>query len=64
MSNLTIATALGMQQAAMGKDATMMMLKQVIQQEQAVLQVVQSVTQPSNSASMQPYLGQHLNLTV
>lgn len=64
MSDLTVATALGMQQASLGKDATMMMLKQVIQQEQAVLQVVQAATQTTPAASTQPYLGQHLNLTV
>lgn len=64
MSELSVATALGMQQASLGKDATMMMLKQVIQQEQAVLQLVQAAAQPTAPAPTQPYLGQHVNLTV
>lgn len=63
MSDLNIATAaLGMQQAMLGNDATMMMLKQVIQQEQAVLQIVQAATQSTVPAASQPHLGQNVNM--
>ena len=61
MSDMAIATAgLAMQRAAQGTDMQMMMLKQVVQQEQAVLQLVQTATQPAPSS--QPHLGKNVDV--
>lgn len=51
MSDMAIATAgLAHQQATLQRDVAMMMLKQVVQQEQAVLQLVQAATQAQPTA--------------
>lgn len=65
MSDMAIATAgLAMQQASRGNDAAMLMLKQVIQQEQAVLQLVQTALQPASNPSQPHHVGNTVDIVV